>query len=107
MPFEVTMDVDTENVATVRLSGELDAHAAAQLNDLVVQAEKQEVSRLVLLMTELSYLSSAGLRALVFAHQKLPGTTEIVLVGTQPDVAETIRLTGFDRSVVMQESAGA
>jgi anti-anti-sigma regulatory factor len=29
---------------------------------------------------------------------------EIVLVGTRPDVAETIRMTGFDRSVIMQDA---
>ena len=68
------------------------------------EAAEQEVSRLILLMQTLAYMSSAGLRCLVFAHQKMPAGTEIVLVGTQPEVAETIRLTGFDRSVVMQES---
>ena len=106
MSFQVNMNVD-DGVATIRLAGELDGSAAPKLNDLVVEATALSVGRLVLLMNELTYMSSAGLRSLVFAHQKLPGTTEIILVGTQPEVAETIRLTGFDRSIVMQESAGA
>lgn len=107
MSFEVKMDVDPQNVVTIRLAGELDGHAATQLNDLVVQAGESEVSRLVLLMDELTYMSSAGLRALVVAHQKMGGGTEIILIGTRPEVADTIRLTGFDRSVVMQESEEA
>jgi anti-anti-sigma factor len=49
-------------------------------------------------------MSSAGLRSLVFAHQKMPPGMEIVLIGARPEVAETIRLTGFDRSIVMQEA---
>jgi anti-anti-sigma factor len=51
-------------------------------------------------------MSSAGLRCLVFAHQKLGRAVEIVLVGTQPAVAETISMTGFDRSVIMQDPLG-
>jgi anti-anti-sigma factor len=47
---------------------------------------------------------SAGLRCLVFAQQKMPHGVQIVIVGARPEVAETIRLTGFDRAVVMQES---
>jgi anti-anti-sigma regulatory factor len=40
----------------------------------------------------------------VFAHQKMGREAQIVLVGVRPEVAETIRLTGFDRSIVMQEA---
>ncbi len=91
-----------EGVATIRLSGELDATSAAKFNDLLIDAAANDLTQLVLLAADLSYMSSAGLRCLVFAHQKLPPKTEIVLVGAQPDVAETIRLTGFDRSITME-----
>lgn len=101
MAFDVKLQVE-DKVATVRLIGELDATSAPQFNDVIIDAAKHELTRLVLLADELSYMSSAGLRCLVFAHQKLPRGSEIVLVGAQPDVAETIRLTGFDRSIVME-----
>jgi len=107
MAFQAKMQFD-DGVATIRMSGELDGEGAPLLGDLVAgAAERDTLGRLVLLMDELTYLSSAGLRSLVFAHQKMPYTVDIVLVGAQPQVAETIRMTGFDRSVVMQESAGA
>jgi anti-sigma B factor antagonist len=104
MSFDASITIEHET-ATIRLVGSLDRFAAPRLNDLVGEAAHQEVGRLVLLMSELSYMSSAGLRCLVFAHQKMPSDAEIVLVGTQPEVAETIRLTGFDRSITMQETA--
>jgi anti-anti-sigma factor len=105
MSFEANLRVD-EGSATVTLAGELDARSAPRLNDLIISAsERPALRRLVLLMEALTYMSSAGLRCLVFAHQKMPREVEIVLVGTRPQVAETIRLTGFDRSVVMQEAA--
>jgi len=104
MTFSATMHAD-ETTMTITLTGDLDRDAAPELNDLVIQAASQGVQRLVLLMRGLQYMSSAGLRCLVFAHQKMPRGTEIVLVGTQAEVAETIRLTGFDRSITMEETA--
>jgi anti-anti-sigma factor len=101
MPFEATLHME-DTVATIRLAGELDATSASRFNDVIIDAAKNALTRLVLLAENLSYMSSAGLRCLVFAHQKLPRGSEIILVGAQPDVAETIRLTGFDRSIKME-----
>ncbi len=106
MTFDARMHLD-DGTATIRLTGELDRHAAPRLNELVIEAADQQVLRLVFLMDALTYMSSAGLRCLVFAHQKMPRAVEIVLVGTRREVAETIRLTGFDRSITMQESTDA
>lgn len=103
MSFDAKLHIE-DGVATIRLAGELDATSAPRFNDLVIDAARHQLSRLVLLAENLTYMSSAGLRCLVFAHQKLPRGTEIVLVAAQPDVAETIRLTGFDRSITMEEA---
>jgi anti-anti-sigma factor len=105
MSFHASLLVE-DRVATIRLRGELDANSAPQFNDLIIDAAKHPLSRLVLLAEELAYMSSAGLRCLVFAQQKLPPGTEIVLVGAQPDVAETITLTGFNKSIIMEQAAG-
>ncbi|MFL6122634.1 STAS domain-containing protein [Actinophytocola sp.] len=103
MAFEAKLDVE-DGVATVQMSGELDSRSAPRLHELIMDAVARRVRRMVLLVGELTYLSSAGLRCLVFAHQKLERGADIVLVGTQPEVAETIRLTGFDRAILMQET---
>jgi anti-anti-sigma factor len=49
-------------------------------------------------------MSSAGLRCLVFAHQKMADDVRITVVGVQAQVAETIRLVGFDHSIDLQEA---
>lgn len=103
MSFNVRMQTD-DGVATIWLAGELDARSAPQFNQLVIEAAAEHVRKLVLLIEDLTYMSSAGLRCLVFAHQKMPRGVEIVLIGARPEVAETIRLTGFDRSITMQEA---
>jgi anti-anti-sigma factor len=105
MPFHASLLVE-DGVATIWLNGELDAGSAPEFNDLVIDAAKHTLSRLVLLAENLVYMSSAGLRCLVFAQQKLPRGTEIVLVGARPDVAETITLTGFNQSITMEQATG-
>jgi anti-anti-sigma factor len=105
MSFDAKLLME-DSVATIWLSGELDAGSARRFNDLIADAARHQPSRLVLLAEHLSYMSSAGLRCLVFARQKMPGAIEIVLVGAQPDVAETITLTGFDRSITMEQAGG-
>ena len=83
MSFDAKLQIE-EGTATIRLSGELDAASAPKFNDVVSDAAGHDLNRLVLLAADLSYMSSAGLRCLVLAQQKLPDETEIVLVGVQP-----------------------
>lgn len=105
MGFQGKMHTE-DSVVTIRLTGDVDSRSAHELNELIAAAAEHDPSRLVLLAQELTYLSSAGLRCLVYAHQKMGRQTQIVLVGTRPEVAETIRLTGFDRSILMQDAVG-
>lgn len=106
MVFHATLRIE-DRTALIRLTGELSAASAPELNAYTAQLGADRIDRLVLLMSDLVYMSSAGLRCLVFAHQKMGPAVQIVLVGTRPEVAETIRLTGLDRSVVMQEGPPA
>jgi anti-anti-sigma factor len=106
----MTLDVRTSvenNVATLRLSGDVDAASAPELNEIMTSVTGLPLQRLELDLTEVGYLSSAGLRCLVFAHQRLGRGVEIVLIGAGVEVAETIRITGFDRSVTLRGPVGA
>lgn len=109
MAFTVTSIIDGD-AAIMTLAGELDGASAPAFRDAIeALAGHDDVHRLVLVLNDLSYMASAGLRALVFAKQKLGAQTDLVLVGTQDTVAETIELTGFHHSVTMVDAyeAGA
>lgn len=101
MAFDATLET-TADAAIITLTGELDAAAAPTFRSAIERAAESHPSRLVLMMQGLNYMASAGLRALVFAKQKMGSGVELYVIGAQEAVAETIELTGFQHSVTMQ-----
>lgn len=106
MAFSLTSE-SRDRIALITLLGELDASVAAQLRDAVELAAKANADRLVLDMTNLDYMASAGLRALVFAKQKMGADVEIFVIGAHDAVYETIEMTGFIHSVFMLDTYDA
>jgi anti-sigma B factor antagonist len=91
MAFSADMQVNS-GIAKITLSGELDASVAPTLQSQVEQAAAQ---------SDLDYMASAGLRALIFAKQKIGVGVDLYVVGAQPQVMEVIQKTGFDRSIIV------
>lgn len=89
--------------ALFTLAGDLDAISAPEFQAEVVAATAGELDQLVLDMTNLTYLSSAGVRSLVFCRQKLADDVRIVVVRPNDSVEQTIRLVGFHHSVVFSD----
>ena len=106
MAFDSTLNV-TPNEAIITLVGELDASAAPSFRSAIEKAAESQPARLVLMMQDLDYMASAGLRALVFAKQKMGSSVQVYVIGAQEGVAETIEMTGFQHSVTMQPEYSA
>ena len=107
MAFNVSLQMTDTGIAKITLAGELDASVAAAFRSEIENAAGQGAKRLVLLMEQLDYMASAGLRALVFAKQKMGSQVDIYIVGAQESVMETIEMTGFHHSVVILDSYDA
>jgi anti-anti-sigma factor len=103
MAFNAMIET-SDTVATIVLSGELDASTAPIFKEAVEKAAAAGVNRLVLMMQELEYMASAGLRVLIFAKQKMGVDTDIYVIGVQEMVMETLEKTGFIDSVIVQET---
>jgi anti-anti-sigma factor len=100
MALSVTSEV-SNGLAKVVLNGELDAGAAPDFKAAIEKVAAEKPGKLVLMLGGLAYMSSAGLRVLIFAKQKLGAGTQIFVVGAQPSIVETLEMTGFQHSVVM------
>ena len=106
MAFTVTSE-SKNGIAQFTLAGELDAAAAGTFREAIEQAAANHPKRVVLIMDELTYMASAGLRTLVFAKQKMGASVDIYVIGVQEAVRETLEMTGFQHSVVMLDTYNA
>jgi anti-anti-sigma factor len=103
MAFNVKSELTKEGIAKVTLIGELDASSAPAFRAEVETLANQQTKRLVLLVRELSYIASAGIRVLVFAKQKMGGNVDIYVVAPQEQILETFEMTGLQNSVVIMK----
>lgn len=103
MSFNATLTTDGKN-SVIKLEGELDAMTAETFHKEVERAAEDSVEQLVLDMSELSYISSAGLRVLIFTRQKLDDGIRIILAGARDTVQQTIRLGGFHNGMEFSDA---
>jgi anti-anti-sigma factor len=101
MSFNISSELTKKGIAKIVVSGELDASVAEQFRDAIAGLAAQQPKRLVLTMKDLDYMASAGLRALVFAKQKMGRDVDIYVIGAHDGVMETIEMTGFSHSVIL------
>ncbi len=92
------MDITTKKEAgklTVAVKGILDTVTAPALEAELKKTELDGVSELVFDLSELEYISSAGLRVLLIAQKKMIGNGEFTVCGANETVKEILDITGF------------
>lgn len=94
------MEITTERVdkvVIVKVKGRFYSSAASAAEKSVAAALGSDVPRLAIDMTELDYISSAGLRVLLkLAKQIERAKGNVVLFGLHPNVREVFSITSFD-----------
>lgn len=92
-------------VSKVKLHGHIDASIAPDLmNELKPMiARKGEVKKLVFFADELEYIASAGIRAVVFAKQKLGANVQVYLIGASEAIRDVFKMTGIDKFLTIQD----
>ena len=81
---------------TVILKGRLDTESAPRLS-AELASSLAGITELILDMTELSYVSSAGLRSLLSAQQMMNRQGRMELVGVRDSIMDVFRITGFSQ----------
>jgi anti-anti-sigma factor len=98
MNFTVTSEIK-DNVAMLTLKGSLDSSSASVFQEEIQKVALQSPKEMVLQVSELSFMSSAGLRMIVFGKQKMGPQVQIYLVKPQDLIIDTLQMTGFIHSV--------
>ena len=82
------------NELTIKLIGELNSYTAPEM-EAVIKNDLNGVSSLIFDFSELSYLSSAGLRILLVAQKVMQKQGKMTLVHVNESVMEILEITGF------------
>jgi len=101
----LTINVDPQQThVSIHLIGQVDTKSAPQLLEKLTEIGLAELPELRIHAVELTFLSSAGLRALVFAKQKMPHSSRLILVGGSEDIKTTVIRTGLGSAVTIVDS---
>ena len=85
-----------KGVNVVRLSGRFDAQSAGQVDEGLQKAVADGGNTLVIDMSCVEYISSAGLRVLLSTAKRLNSSAgKLALCGLQPYVLEVFDVAGF------------
>lgn len=79
----------------VTLSGELNTVTAPELES-AIYGDLANVNDVVFDMAELSYITSAGLRVLLYAEQEIEERGSVTVKGACDEIKEILEVTGFD-----------
>lgn len=85
--------IENEKITLV-ISGRLDTQTAPELES-EIEKLTDDCKELTLDMTELDYISSAGLRVVLKAQKLMSNNGSMKLVGVNESVKEIFEITGF------------
>jgi len=92
------IEINIENlqqVSVVRLVGEIDANSAAVVQQKVLPLSVSGC-QIILDLSHVAYMSSAGLRMLLSIYRQISGNQgRIVLVALSEELKDTMSMTGF------------
>lgn len=89
----------------MNVSGEVDLHTAPMLRERIHELTEQGTDRIVLDLSELSFMDSTGLGVLVAGLKRLKSRDgELVLAGMQDPVKKILQVTGLDKVFDMRSS---
>jgi anti-anti-sigma factor len=89
--------------AVITMVGDMDEPGAALFHDKIEAASTGDLDELVLDMSGLESISSAGLRGLTFCRQKMGDDVRIVLVSPGEAVRQSIEQADLQQSVAFAD----
>lgn len=96
-----------DQVTVFSLIGEIDAGTAATVQENVIPLSVPD-SKIILDMTTVAYMSSAGLRMLLSIYRHISGNKgQVILVGLSPELIDTMSMTGFLTYFTVQDTLDA
>src|SRR3954452_19019181 len=109
MPAEIALSQDAGDDATqvVAVRGEIDLFTAPELKSALAEAIEAGRSRIVVDLTETSFLDSTALGVLIGTVKRLRARDgRLTIVNVDPNIAKTFEITGLDQIFTIRSSRG-
>jgi anti-sigma B factor antagonist len=90
-----------ERVAVLALIGELDMATAPALESAIAAAASKEPTAVIVDLTKVKFLASAGMSVLVAAYLDISPSTQFGIVADGVAVRRPLKLTGIDTLVTL------
>ena len=94
--MEISTRVHENNVVVLKVQGEVDAHTARDLSKTLTDLLNLGFHRIVIDVSGITFISSAGIRAILYTHREavqLGG--KVRLVGPTDQVRRIFEIVGF------------
>ncbi len=84
-----------KNITIIEMQGELDSRSSPEVQDQLLNAVERD-SKIVLDMSRVDYMSSAGLRTLLVLYRRIKENVgQIIVTGLNDEVRDVMAITGF------------
>jgi anti-sigma B factor antagonist len=93
-----------DGVAVLSISGEIDLATIPAFEAAIADALTRRPTALIVNLSAVDFLASAGLQALVAANEKIGGEAGFAVVADGPATSRPIQLTGLDQILSLSSS---
>ncbi|CAM2005087.1 STAS domain-containing protein [Acanthopleuribacter pedis] len=101
----MTVNIEKQDHATViYVIGRLDSVTCSDLEDKTMRTIAEGETNLIMELSDVPFISSAGLRVILLATKKVQGGGKLVLSGLKPQVHEIIEMAGFHNIIKIYNS---
>jgi len=98
--FMTVKSIKNGNSITLSVKGRVDTTTAPELEQAVKNCEG--ISELIIDMNELEYISSAGLRVILYANKMMNGNGSMKLINVSAPIMEILDITGFTDIITIE-----
>ncbi len=91
--------IEENKIVTLVLQGDVDTKTAPELLEVLTTLKLKELSELKIDLAEVNFMSSAGLRALIFAKQKMNHDSIVSVVHPNEEIKDVIIKTGLSNAI--------
>lgn len=96
-----------ENLVVLGVGGTLDMVTAPQLTDTIQTTLTNDPAAVIIDLTDVAFLASAGMTVLIATHKQIADSTQFAVVADGPAVGRPLHLVGVDKLLTIHTTLDA